>query len=165
MHATKEAILSNEHHPYIKSFIFYTDLRAVGKQFQEYIERAKTNYNVSYIRSRPGKIVEDERTKNLIIWYEETVSRKIKQIEVDMVILCQALTPSKSNQKIGKILNIKLDEHGFIDIPDRLNYPVDTSISGVFACGYCQAPQDIPNSVVQAEAVSARVAESAGVKI
>ena len=30
MHATKEAILANEHYPDLKSFIFYTDMRAVG---------------------------------------------------------------------------------------------------------------------------------------
>jgi len=159
MHATKEAILANEHYSDLKSFIFYTDLRAVGKRFQEYVTRAKEQYNVSYIRSRPSKIVEDEQTSNPIIWYEETVSRKVKRMEVDMVVLCQALVPSRSHQEIAMVLGISLDDYGFIGIQDKLFHPVDTEIPGILACGFCQSPQDIPDSIVQASGVAARVAE------
>ena len=55
MHATKEAILANEHYPDLKSYIFYTDMRAVGKRFQEYITRAQEEYDVGYIRGRPSR--------------------------------------------------------------------------------------------------------------
>ena len=159
MHATKEAILANEHYPDLRSFIFYTDMRAVGKRFQEYVVRAREQYSVDYIRSRPGKIVEEEQTFNPIIWYEETVSRELKRMEVDMVVLCQALVPSGSHQEIASVLGISLDDYGFIGIPDKLFHPVDTEIPGIFACGFCQSPQDIPDSVVQASGVAARVAE------
>ncbi|MBI4721755.1 MAG: FAD-dependent oxidoreductase [Candidatus Stahlbacteria bacterium] len=157
MHATKEAILSNEHYPDIETFIFYTDLRATGKRFQEYIERAKKEYKVKYIRSKPGKIT--ELKDNPIIWYEDTITQKVNQMEVDMVVIAQALIPSESNKKIAELMGIKLDEYGFIDSPDKLYLPVDTSIQGIFACGYCQSPQDIPDSVIQASAVAAKVAE------
>jgi heterodisulfide reductase subunit A len=159
MHATKEAILANEHYPDLKSFIFYTDLRAVGKRFQEYVTRAQQEYDVTYIRSRPSKITENEENGNPIIWYEETTSRKRTSMEVDMVVLCQALIPAGSHAELSKILNLKLDEYQFIDIPDRQFHPVDTEVPGIFACGFCQAPQDIPDSVVQASAAAARVAE------
>ena len=159
MHATKEAILANEHYPDLKPFIFYTDLRAVGKRFQEYVTRAKQEYNVTYIRSRPSKITEDPETANPVIWYEDTTTRKIDRMEVDMVVLCQALIPSNGHKDIGDILGLSLSEYGFVYIPDRLFHPVDTEVSGIFACGFCQSPQDIPDSVVQASAAAARAAE------
>ena len=166
MHATKEAILANEHYPDLKSFIFYTDMRAVGKQFQEYIIRAKEEYGVSYVRSRPGKITESEETGNPLVWYDETVyseaadpERRVTSMEVNLVVLCQALVPHSVHEEMASKLGLKLDESGFVAVENRLVRPVDTSVPGIFACGFCQAPQDIPDSVVQASAAAARVAE------
>ncbi len=166
MHATKEAILANEHYPDLESYIFYTDMRAVGKQFQEYIIRAREEYNVSYIRSRPGKITADEGSGNPIVWYDETVFgeagdpvRRVTSMGVELVVLCQALVPHSVHQEIGEKLGLELDDSGFLAIPDKLVRPVDTSVAGIFACGFCQTPQDIPDSVVQASAAAGRVAE------
>lgn len=158
MHATKEAILANEHHNDLKSYIFYMDLRAVGKGFQKYIKRAENEYNVEYIRARPAKIWEKEN-KNLVIEYEETLTSEIKEKEVELVILSQALVSSKSNKEIAEILKISLDEYGFINIPNKITMPVDTDREGIFACGFCQAPMDIPDSVAQSSGTAARVAE------
>jgi len=159
MHATKEAILANEHYPDLKAFIFYTDMRAVGKRFQEYIARAEQEYKVTYIRSRPSKITENPDNGNPIVWYEETTARTRTSMEVDMVVLCQALIPSGSTKDISDMLHLSLNDYQFVDIPDRLFHPVDTEIPGILACGFCQAPQDIPDSVVQASAAAARAAE------
>ena len=162
MHATKEAILASEHHPDLRSFVFYTDLRAVGKGFQEYVTRAKEEQGVTYIRARPGRIT--EKNGHPIVWYEETLfregeERKVRKMEVDLVILCQALVPHGSHEEVARKVGVELDEVGFIRIPDRLSRPVDTSVEGVFACGFCQGPQDIPDSVIQASGAAARVAE------
>jgi heterodisulfide reductase subunit A len=166
MHATKEAILANEHYPDSKSFIFYTDMRAVGKQFQEYVGRAREEYGVCYLRSRPGKITVNSETGDPVVWYDETVcseagdpQRRVTSMEVGLVVLCQALVPRGVHEEMASKLGLELDESGFVAIQDRLARPVDTSVPGVFACGFCQAPQDIPDSVVQASAAAARVAE------
>jgi heterodisulfide reductase subunit A len=159
MFATKEAILANEHDPELRSFVLYTDLRAGGKQFQEYIARAQEQYQVSYIRGRPGNIGEDPETGNPIVRYEHTTARELREMEVGLVVLCQALVPRNGHGEVAELLGIELDEHGFVRIPRRLSHPVDTTVPGIFACGYCQSPQDIPDSVVQASGVAARVAE------
>jgi heterodisulfide reductase subunit A len=166
MHATKESILANEHYRDLRSFIFYTDMRAVGKQFQEYIIRARDEYHVTYVRSRPGRITVDEQTGNPIVWYDETVFseagdvvRRIASKEVGLVVLCQALIPHTVHRELAEKLGLELDESGFIGIPQKLLAPVDTTVAGIYACGFCQSPQDIPDSVVQASAVAARVAE------
>ncbi len=159
MYATKEAILANEHDPELRSFIFYTDLRAVGKGFQEYVKRAKTEYGVTYIRSRPGKITEDPETGNPILCYEDTTTRELKNLAVDLVVLSQALVPSGSFMETASKLNIGLNESGFVLAKDVLFDPVDTDQPGILACGFCRGPQDIPSSVVQASGAAARAAE------
>lgn len=159
MFATKEAILANEHNPELKSYIFYTDLRAGGKRFQEYITRARQDYQVTYIRGRPGTIGEDPDIGNPIVRYEDTTTRLVQEMEVDLVVLCQALVPRHGSETLAEGLGVRMDEHGFVVIPERLSKPVDTSVPGIFACGYCQSPQDIPDSVTQASGVAARVAE------
>ncbi len=159
MYATKEAILIKEHEPESEVFIFYIDLRASGKGFQDFINRAKENWGVQYIRGRPGEIVEDQRTKDLLVFCEHTVSREVEGLKVDMVVLCPAFIPSETNRKLSEILGAKLDEYYFFKAKDSLLAPVDTNVSGVFTCGCCQGPKDIPESVAQASAAAARAAE------
>ncbi|PIP48417.1 MAG: hypothetical protein COX14_03760 [Chloroflexi bacterium CG23_combo_of_CG06-09_8_20_14_all_45_10] len=160
MHATKEAMLAYEHHPGTKSFIFYMDMRAVGKRFQEYVTRAQKEYNVTYVRARPGRIEVNPENQNPIVWYEDTNTREIKSMELEMVILCQAMIPSQGTKELAKVLGIGLTEHDFVEIPDKLSCPVDTTRPGVFACGYVHSPRDIPDSVVQASGAAARAAEA-----
>ncbi len=158
MHASKEAILAYEHHPGTKSTIFYIDLRAVGKRFQEYITRAKEDYNVTYIRGRPGKIEVNPENQNPIVWYEDTVTTEIKSLEVELVVLCQAMTPSRGTKELAGILGLGLNEYGFVEVPDKLAQPLDTTRPGIFACGYVHSPRDIPDSVVQGSGAAARAA-------
>jgi heterodisulfide reductase subunit A-like polyferredoxin len=159
MHATKEAMLAFEHHPGTKSTIFYMDMRAVGKRFQEYIARAKKEYNVTHIRSRPGRVEVNPENGNPIIWYEETTTGAIEGFEAELVVLAQAMVPQISKELAG-ILGIELDESGFVKTPDKLLQPLDTTKSGIFACGYVHSPRDIPDSVTQASGAAGRVAEA-----
>jgi len=159
MHATKEAMLAFEHHPGTKSTIFYMDMRAVGKRFQEYIARAKKEYNVTYVRGRPGRIEVNHENDNPIIWYEETTSGEVKSFETGLVVLAQAMVP-QINDELAKTLGIELDKEGFVKVPDKLLQPLDTTKPGIFACGYVHSPRDIPDSVTQASGAAGRVAEA-----
>ena len=158
MHATKEAMMAYEHEPGTKSTIFYMDMRAVGKRFQEYIARAKKEYNVTYIRSRPGRIEVNPENDNPVIWYEDTKTGEIKTFEAELVVLAQAMSPQISRE-LAEILGIELDENGFVKIADKLSRPLDTTKSGIFACGYVHSPRDIPDSVTQASGAAGRAAE------
>ena len=159
MHATKEAMLAYEHRPGTKSTIFYMDMRAVGKRFQEYILRAKKDYNVTYIRGRPGRIEVNPENENPIIWYEETTSGEVKKFEAELVVLAQAMVPQIS-EELARTLGVELDEEGFVKTPDKLLRPLDTTRPGIFACGYVHSPRDIPDSVTQASGAAGRAAEA-----
>ncbi|MBN2186464.1 MAG: FAD-dependent oxidoreductase [Dehalococcoidia bacterium] len=159
MHSTKEAMMAYEHEPGTKSTIFYMDMRAVGKRFQEYIARAKKEYNVAYIRGRPGRIEVNPEDENPIIWYEDTTTGEIKSFEAELVVLAQAMIP-QITEDLAEILGIELDESGFVKTPDRLSQPLDTTQPGIFACGYVHSPRDIPDSVTQASGAAGRAAEA-----
>jgi len=158
MHATKEAILANEHDKEVSTTIFYTELRAAGKTFQEFVARAQNEYNVSYIRSRPAYLEEDEETKDVRVIYENTGTRERKSAAFDLVVLCQALVPAAAID-LAENLGVELNTQGFIQIPDALSSPIDTTRPGVLSVGFASGPQDIPDSVVQASAAAGRVAE------
>jgi heterodisulfide reductase subunit A len=158
MHATKEAILAREHDPDVQSTIFYMDLRATGKTFQDYVARARQEYGVRYVRARPAR-VEDSGSGDLRVTYEDTVDREKREEVFDLLVLCQAMIPSGGSTEMARKLGVELDEHRFIRCPDPLTAPVDTTVPGVLAVGYATGPKDIPDSVVGASAAAARVAE------
>ena len=159
VYATKESILIKEHAPSTDVSIFYIDLRAVGKGFQEFVDKARKEYGVKYIKAHPGEITEDPITKNLQIRYEDVPSGDMKKLTADMVVLCPPLVPKGGNKKIANVIGLELDEYGFFKSRDELTAPLDTSVPGIFICGYCQSPKDIPESVAQASGAAARAAE------
>jgi len=158
MYATKESILIREHEPKCEVYIFYNDLKVFGKGFQDFVTRAE-GWGVKYIRALPGEVVEDSKTGDLTLWYEDTTENVTKSINVDLVVLCPALIPRTANKELASILGLELDEYNFFKSKDLQFSPVDTNILGVFVCGYCQGPKDIPESVAQASAAAARAAE------
>ena len=160
-YAVKDAVLIKEHDPRAMITIFYIDMRAFGRGFQEFVNRAKAEYGINFTRSNPGEITEEPETKRLTIWFEDTVTRTVKSLTFDLVVLCTALVPRKDSVELAKILGIETDNYRFFKSPDLVARPVDTTVPGIFACGYCLGPKtgDIPDSVTQASAAAARTAE------
>ena len=160
-YSVKDAVLIKEHEPNTTVSIFYIDLRAFGKGFQEFVNRAKSEYGVRFVRSSPGEIKEDTVTKNLTMWYEDTVAGRIENAEFDLVVLCPALVPRPESKELAKVLGAELDASGFFKSANLLTSPVDTTVPGVFVCGYALGPKtgDIPDSIMQGSATAARVAE------
>ncbi|MDI6704388.1 MAG: CoB--CoM heterodisulfide reductase iron-sulfur subunit A family protein [bacterium] len=156
MHSTKEAILAQEHNPGVECFVFYTDIRAPGKDFQRYIKRGMAEYGVIYIRGRVAEIIQDE-DENPVILYENTETDKVEHMKLDLVVLATSLVPRHGINEFANLLGVDLDNFGFIKT-DPFN-TVITTREGIFACGYCQSPQDIPESVAQASGAAEKAAE------
>ena len=150
MYAVKEAVVAKEHDRDLKPTIFFMDIRAYGKDFDRYIERAEGEYGVRYVRARPSSIQEDETTKNLIITYEE--NGVLKREMFDMVVLSVGLHPPISNMEFAQKTGIELNEFGFAKT--RIESPVETTKDGIFVCGAFQGPKDIPETVAQASSAA-----------
>ncbi|NIU38631.1 FAD-dependent oxidoreductase [Candidatus Bathyarchaeota archaeon] len=157
MYATKEAVIAREHMNQIEPTIFYIDLRAYGKDFDKYIERAKDEYGVRFVRCRVSGIEETPETQNLKIRYE-TEDGKLVEEEFDLVVLSIGFTPSENVKKLAKNLGIELNEYGFCKT-QSFN-PMETSRPGVFVCGMFSSPKDIPETVTQASGAASCVGES-----
>jgi len=130
-----------------------------GKGFQEFVNRAKENWGVRYINRHPGEIQEDPRTGDLILRYEDPTNMTIEEMVADLVVLCPAFVSKPSNKRIAEILDVETDEYGFFKARDPPYASVDTKVLGVFVCGCCQGPKDIPESVAQASGAAERAAE------
>jgi len=160
-YAVKDAVLAREHVPDARISLFYIDLRAFGRGFQEFVNRAKTEYGIRFVRSNPGEVIENPKTKSLTLWFEDTATRRIESLNFDLVVLCPALIPRGGAKELAKTLGIEVDKYGFFKPHDAIANPVDTTVPGIFASGYCLGPKtgDIPDSIMQGSATAARVAE------
>jgi len=157
MHATKEAILVKEHIPDVDVSLFYTDIRAFGKEFRSFVNRAQDEYGLKYIRAKPAEVREDPDTKNLHFWYEDTLTGDLSKFETDLLVLCTALTPSKDNPELATILGVDVDEYGFFVKSDPISSPLSTTREGIFVCGFSQNPKDIPDAIAEASGAASMV--------
>jgi len=153
MYATKEAMITRDHHPDIDTTVFYLDMRAYGKGFEEYYNLAE-DMGVEYIRSRPVEAFKKENG-NIVVVYENTYTGEVEEREFDLLVLSTALIPSQV-RKLSEILGIDLDENGFIKEKDVVFAPFETSREGIYVAGCSQGPKDIPDSVAQACAAACK---------
>jgi heterodisulfide reductase subunit A2 len=153
MAATKEAILAKEHEPGLDITIFFLDLRAFGKDFDRYCERAQKQLGVRYIRSFISRTYEMPGSKNLRVVYAGSDMKQVEE-EFDMIVLSLGLEPSASLHEQAKRMGVVLNRWGFAQT-DELR-PLDTSRPGIFVGGAFQEPKDIPDTVMQASAAAAR---------
>jgi len=153
MYATKEAILLKEHVPEIEVTVFYMDIRAYGKGFEEFYQRAKQEFDIEYIRGRVAEITEDSRTQDLLLRAENTETGEIIEHEADMVVLSSGLVSPKNGDLI-KMLPIPVGDDGFFVASNPKLDPVTTGIEGLLISGTAEGPKDIPDAVTQASAAA-----------
>ncbi len=153
MYAMKEAILLKEHVPGIDETIFYMDIRAYGKGFEEFYQRAKQEFGIKYIRGRVAEIIEDTRTQNLFLTVENTETGEILEQEADIVVLSAGLVSPRKND-LAKILPIPVGDDGFFVSSHPKLDPVTTKMEGIFIAGTAEGPKDIPDAVTQASAAA-----------
>jgi len=152
MYATKEAVIAKEHENQVEPTIFFMDMRAYGKDFDRYIERAKEEYGVKFVRCRVSAVKENPVSQDLVIRYE-TESGKLVSEEFNLVVLSIGVQPSNRVIELAQRVGVKLDGYGFCET-DEFS-PLETSKPGVFVCGAASAPKDIPETVTQASAAAA----------
>ncbi len=152
MYATKEAVIAREHDNSIEPTIFYMDIRAFGKNFETYYERAKSESGVRYVKCAVSKVREDFSTKNLVITYIDEAG-KIVEEEFEMVVLSVGLEPAGHTVAMAKRLGVEVDKYGFAKTASFA--PHTTSKDGVYVCGVYQGPKDIPETVAQASGAAA----------
>ncbi len=152
MSATKEAMVALEHVQDLDVSIFCMDVRAFGKEFDGYVNRARDEHGVKYIRAMPSRIVEMPGSRNARVRFFNDQGQEHFE-EFDVVVLSVGLRPSASVKDMAVKLGLDLNQFGFC-ATDRLA-PMAASKPGVYVAGAFQEPKDIPESVAQASGAAA----------
>ena len=147
MYATKQVILSKEHHPEIEAVVLHNDIRAYGKGFERFYERAKAMPGVRYVWSKASVLEQDPETGKVALRFRIN-GTEVKDEQFDLVVLSIGLGPTEGNRGLAEKLSIELNHHGFCESP--VFSPMETSRKGIFSCGVFHAPMDIPDTVTMA---------------
>ncbi|MCL4500864.1 MAG: FAD-dependent oxidoreductase [Deltaproteobacteria bacterium] len=155
MYATKQAIIAREHDHNIEPTIFYIDLRAQGKGFDRYCERARNDHGVRYVRAMISRVAQDPGSQDLELSYVDEAGQVQTEI-FEMVVLSVGLNPHPATKQLAANCAIATDRYGFaVGPPLEL---VSTSRPGIFTCGVFQSPKDIPETVGQASGAAGAAA-------
>ncbi len=157
MYALKEAMVTRERFlENIEATIFYMDMRTYGKDYELYLQRAKNEYGVRFVRSRPHSITpvlsDGAMTGGLRIEYLPYNAGRPETEEFDMVVLSTGFRISTEVRELAAKLGIELNEHGFAKTGGF--DPVAASKPGIYVCGLFEGPKDIPETLVQAGAAA-----------
>ena len=152
MSAVKQAMITKENDPQTETTIFYIDMRAHGKGFDRYYERAETENRVRFVRSMVSRVVPNPEDDTLQLAYTSTDHRIVEE-NYDMVVLSIGLCASPSFSKMIQNMGLNLNDYGFC-ATDPLDM-VHTSKEGIYVCGVSQSPKDIPDSVQQGSSATA----------
>ncbi len=152
MYATKEAIIAKEHSAGLECDIYYMDLRAFGKGYDDYYARAQQE-GVRYIKCRPSGLREISETKDIEVRYVTEEGKRGVEV-YDMVVLSTGIKPAKGAAELAEACGIELNDHGFCKT--ARSRPTSVNREGIYVCGPFTEPKDIPETVAQAGGAAAR---------
>jgi len=157
MYTAKHAMLYQHKVHHGKSYVFYMDIRAAGKNYDEFTRRAIVEDEVNYIRGRVSKVYE-ENGKLIVKGVDTLLNAKPVEIQADMVVLATAAVANSGAEELAQKMHISYDNYSFYSEAHPKLKPVETNTAGIFLAGACQAPKDIPETVSQASGAAAKVA-------
>jgi len=160
MYMAKEGVVTREHAPDTDVTIYFNDIRVIGKNQEEFIERAKDEYNLHYHHGIPGDVRENPENHNLYVKAANLDTGEVETKEFDLIVLANAVTPRKDAEKLAEILDIERNELGFFKTKDSTE-DLKSTKNGVYVTGSCQSPDDIANSVAKAGGAAALAASHA----
>ncbi|MFX1486075.1 MAG: CoB-CoM heterodisulfide reductase HdrA2 [Promethearchaeota archaeon] len=157
MNAIKQAQEIKERIPDAEIYIFYQDIRAFGKGYEEMYRRALEKDRIRFIRGIVGNVIEDTKTKNLYLRVEDTLAGQPIEVEADLVVLSVGMRSSDGLDKLASLLNLARSSDGFLQEAHPKLRPSETMISGIYLAGCAQGPKDIQDTVSHAGEAAAKV--------
>jgi len=155
MVAAKQAMLYRQRVPDGQAYVFYIDIRSAGKGYDEYVQRAMTDYQALYLRGKVSKIFREG--DKVMVWGADTLSDRTIEVAADLVVLLTPMVPSAGATELGQRLHISTDANGFFNEAHPKLRPVETNTAGIFLAGVGQGPKDIPETAAQASGAAAKV--------
>ncbi len=155
LYTAKQAILTKDHIPDSQSYVFYMDIRAPGKAYDEFTRRAMEEYGAQYVRGRVSLIY--PKGDKMMVRGTDTLMSCQVEVEADLVVLAVGAESAENSPHLAEKLRISYDKYGFFMEAHPKLKPVETNTAGVFLAGACQGPRDIPASVAMGSAAASKV--------
>jgi heterodisulfide reductase subunit A len=152
----KQAILLKKEHPDVQINVYYTDIRAVGKNCEAFYNRAREVFGIKFIKSNISAVLKSDTADTLLIRGEDVIEDRIFEHVSDLVVLAVGIEPAAGTDRLSQILNISQDPNGFLLEKHLKVRPSETSVNGIYLAGVIQGPKDIPSSIAQAESAAAK---------
>jgi heterodisulfide reductase subunit A len=156
MYTAKHALLYKHKVPDGKAYVFYMDIRAAGKGYEEFVSRVMEEERVLYLRGRVSRVVPENG--KLVVYGADTLSGQPVHINADLVVLATTMLPS-SDGDLARKLRVPTDAYGFFQEVHPKLRPVETLTAGVFLAGTAHSPKDIPDTVAHASAAASKTLE------
>jgi heterodisulfide reductase subunit A len=154
MYTAKHAMLYKHKVHDGQAYIFYIDIRSGGKGYEEFVQRTLEEDSTLYLRGKVAKIFEEKG--KIKVRGVDTLTGKEVEIDADLVVLAQAMRPSRGAVELAKKLKVAVDKDGFFSEAHPKLKPVESVTAGMFFAGAAQAPKDIPEAVAQASGAAAK---------
>jgi heterodisulfide reductase subunit A len=155
MYTAKQAILYKHRVADSQAYVFYIDVRAGGKGYEEFLNRAQEEDGVVYLRGKVSKLFREDA--KVIVKGVDTLSNRTVEIAADMVVLATAIVPRAESQALAEMLGLTTDAYGFFSARDEELSPMESVVPGIFVAGAALGPKDIPETVAQASGAAAKV--------
>ena len=155
MYTAKQTILYRHKVPNGNAYVFYIDIRANGKNYEEFVRRAIEEEEAQYLRGRVSTVYKDG--EDLVVEGADTLTNSQVKIKADLVVLATAMVPPKGIKELAQKLGIGYDQYGFLTEAHPKLRPVETSTAGIYLAGACVSPRDIPDSVSEGSGAAAKV--------
>jgi heterodisulfide reductase subunit A len=156
MYTAKHAMLYKHKVHHGNAYVFYMDIRAAGKDYDEFVRRAIEQDGVKYVRGRVSRIYEQDG-KLIVKGADTLMGGAPVEIKADMVVLATAVQSQEGSEVLAQRMHVAYDTYGFFAEAHPKLRPVETNTAGIFLAGACQAPRDIPETVAQASGAAAKV--------
>ena len=156
MYTAKHALLLKEKYPDTQAYVFYMDIRANGKGYEEFVRRTIEEYGAHYIRGRVSRIY--RHGDRVVVKGADTLLGRPVEIDADLVVLATAMEPQDDAKELARRLGISTDQHNWFSEAHPKLKPVEVLSSGIYLAGACQYPKDIPDTVAQASGAASKVA-------
>ena len=147
MYAIKQAILLSGSLPIADITIYYMDIRAFGKGYEQFYNNARA-MGINFVKAKVARITEDEKHNPILRIERQEGDSAPAEVQHELVVLSQGLVPGHDAATFG--LGAENNDYGFVKLSDEMVSSAVTAGAGVFAAGVVKGPRDIPDSVVDA---------------
>lgn len=154
MYTAKHALLYKHRVPDGQAYVFYIDIRAAGKDYEEFVQRAMEEDRILYLRGKVSRVF--KKKDKLMVWGVDTLTGQTVEVPADMVVLATSMVCQDSTKDIIHKLKIAADENNFLKEAHPKLRPVESLTSGIFVAGAAQGPKDIPEAVAQGSGAAAK---------